>query len=108
MSTHAETGPKVVCIAGSPRRHGNSDRLLEALERGVVEAGGEAAASRREREQIAAGPVGAHDGRQHAPRYITGLEDESACAVAEHIAAARIPNVAEKMRFIGLLGLIRK
>jgi multimeric flavodoxin WrbA len=32
--------PRVLCIAGSPRRHGNSDRLLDALAKGVVDAGG--------------------------------------------------------------------
>jgi multimeric flavodoxin WrbA len=32
--------PVVLCIAGSPRRGGNSDQLLEALERGVAAAGG--------------------------------------------------------------------
>lgn len=30
----------VLCIAGSPRRSGNSDRLLEAAAQGVTEAGG--------------------------------------------------------------------
>lgn len=35
------SAPKVLCIAGSPRRHGNSDALLDALESGVREAGGE-------------------------------------------------------------------
>jgi len=30
----------VLCIAGSPRRDGNSDRLLEALSRGVRDEGG--------------------------------------------------------------------
>ena len=37
MSAHE---PSVLCIAGSPRRHGNSDRLLEASAQGVAEAGG--------------------------------------------------------------------
>lgn len=32
---------RVLTIAGSPRRGGNSDRLLEALEAGVLEAGGD-------------------------------------------------------------------
>lgn len=32
--------PRVLCIAGSPRRHGNSDRLLDAFEMGVRAAGG--------------------------------------------------------------------
>ena len=32
--------PRVLCIAGSPRRGGNSDQLLDALERGVRAAGG--------------------------------------------------------------------
>lgn len=32
--------PLVLCIAGSPRRHGNSDRMLDACSRGVEEAGG--------------------------------------------------------------------
>jgi multimeric flavodoxin WrbA len=36
------SGPTVLCIAGSPRRHGNSDQLLDALAKGVAEAGGEA------------------------------------------------------------------
>lgn len=35
------SAPKVLCIAGSPRRYGNSDALLDALESGVREAGGE-------------------------------------------------------------------
>jgi len=34
--------PRILCIAGSPRRHGNSDRLLEELASGVADAGGEA------------------------------------------------------------------
>jgi multimeric flavodoxin WrbA len=34
--------PVVLCIAGSPRRHGNSERLLDALMQGVEEAGGKA------------------------------------------------------------------
>jgi multimeric flavodoxin WrbA len=32
---------RVLCIAGSPRRHGNTDRALAALEDGVRSAGGE-------------------------------------------------------------------
>lgn len=32
--------PLVLCIAGSPRRHGNSDRMLDACSRGVEEGGG--------------------------------------------------------------------
>lgn len=35
------SAPRVICIAGSPRRHGNSDALLDAFESGVREAGGE-------------------------------------------------------------------
>lgn len=35
-----EQAIRVLCIAGSPRRNGNSDRLLAALEAGVTEAGG--------------------------------------------------------------------
>lgn len=35
------SAPTVLCIAGSPRRGGNSDALLDALESGVREAGGE-------------------------------------------------------------------
>lgn len=31
---------RVLCIAGSPRRRGNSDRLLDACTRGIEEAGG--------------------------------------------------------------------
>lgn len=34
------SAPRVLCIAGSPRRGGNSDQLLDALERGVRDAGG--------------------------------------------------------------------
>ena len=37
-----DTKPRVLCIAGSPRRHGNSERLLDALMRGVEAAGGDA------------------------------------------------------------------
>lgn len=33
--------PRILCIAGSPRRGGNSDRLLEACMEGIGEAGGE-------------------------------------------------------------------
>lgn len=33
--------PKILCIAGSPRRRGNSERLLEACVAGIREAGGE-------------------------------------------------------------------
>lgn len=32
--------PRVLCIAGSPRRHGNSERLLDAFVRGVNNSGG--------------------------------------------------------------------
>lgn len=32
---------RVLCIAGSPRHHGNSEQLLDALALGVIEAGGE-------------------------------------------------------------------
>jgi len=34
--------PRVLCIAGSPRLHGNSDQMLDALVRGVEAAGAEA------------------------------------------------------------------
>lgn len=34
------SSPRVLCIAGSPRRHGNSEQLLDALARGVSTAGG--------------------------------------------------------------------
>jgi multimeric flavodoxin WrbA len=45
MSKHAtlpvpSDAPHVLCIAGSPRRHGNSDQLLAALAKGVTDAGG--------------------------------------------------------------------
>ncbi len=33
-------GPRVLCIAGSPRRRGNTDRLLDEFEAGVKETGG--------------------------------------------------------------------
>ncbi len=36
----AHSRPRVLCIAGSPRRHGNSEQLLDALVRGVEAAGG--------------------------------------------------------------------
>jgi multimeric flavodoxin WrbA len=38
----SEGAVRVLCIAGSPRRHGNSERLLDALIEGVERAGGEA------------------------------------------------------------------
>ena len=41
MSASPDT-PRVLCIAGSPRRHGNSERLLDALIAGVEGAGGHA------------------------------------------------------------------
>lgn len=34
------SAPVVLCVAGSPRRHGNSDALLDALAEGVESAGG--------------------------------------------------------------------
>ena len=40
--TAASESPKVLCIAGSPRRYGNSERLLDALMQGVTLAGGTA------------------------------------------------------------------
>ena len=42
MSAPADTAVRVLCIAGSPRRQGNSDQMLDALVRGVRAAGGEA------------------------------------------------------------------
>jgi multimeric flavodoxin WrbA len=41
MSTEA-TSVRVLCIAGSPRRHGNSERSLDSLIAGVESAGGTA------------------------------------------------------------------
>ena len=38
----AAEAPRILCIAGSPRRHGNSEQLLDALALGVEEAGGNA------------------------------------------------------------------
>lgn len=40
MRRGEDTAPRVLCIAGSPRRGGNSDRMLDALARGVQAAGG--------------------------------------------------------------------
>lgn len=37
----ATDAPRILCIAGSPRRHGNSERLLDALVVGVEDVGGE-------------------------------------------------------------------
>lgn len=37
----ASPAPRVLCIAGSPRRRGNSDQLLDACISGIGEAGGE-------------------------------------------------------------------
>jgi len=34
--------PNILCVAGSPRRNGNSERLLDSLVRGVEAAGGRA------------------------------------------------------------------
>lgn len=39
-SKEGSTHPTVLCIAGSPRRRGNSDTLLEACMEGVVSGGG--------------------------------------------------------------------
>lgn len=39
MSAESTT-PRILCIAGSPRRAGNSERLLDALIEGVQQAGG--------------------------------------------------------------------
>jgi multimeric flavodoxin WrbA len=41
MSQPADS-PRVLCIAGSPRRHGNSERLLDAFIAGVEAGGGTA------------------------------------------------------------------
>jgi len=41
-SATADDGPLVLCIAGSPRRHGNSEQLLDAAIRAVERAGGRA------------------------------------------------------------------
>jgi multimeric flavodoxin WrbA len=38
--TAEKSAPRVLCISGSPRRHGNSERLLDALIEGVEAAGG--------------------------------------------------------------------
>jgi multimeric flavodoxin WrbA len=38
---NSERPPRVLCIAGSPRRRGNSERLLEACAAGIRAAGGE-------------------------------------------------------------------
>ena len=45
--------PRVLCIAGSPRRGGNSDQLLDALAAGVIAADGTA-------ERLVAADAGAH------------------------------------------------
>jgi multimeric flavodoxin WrbA len=42
MSAAADSRPRILCLAGSPRRYGNSERLLDALIAGVEAAGGEA------------------------------------------------------------------
>lgn len=34
--------PRILCVAGSPRRHGNSEQLLDACVAGIERAGGEA------------------------------------------------------------------
>jgi len=36
-----QMGARILCIAGSPRRNGNNDRVLAALEEGVRSVGGE-------------------------------------------------------------------
>lgn len=41
MSASPDFRPRVLCLAGSPRRNGNSDRLLGEVEVAVREAGGE-------------------------------------------------------------------
>lgn len=41
MHVNGGRTPRILCIAGSPRRQGNSERLLEACVEGVREAGGE-------------------------------------------------------------------
>ena len=54
MSAGADTRvARVLCIAGSPRRGGNSDQLHDALARGVRDAGGEPA-------RLVAADAGAH------------------------------------------------
>jgi multimeric flavodoxin WrbA len=41
VSVGSDTAPRVLCLAGSPRRGGNSDRLLDAFEAGARAAGGD-------------------------------------------------------------------
>jgi multimeric flavodoxin WrbA len=38
----ATRAPRILCVAGSPRRHGNSERLLDACIEGVQETGADA------------------------------------------------------------------
>ena len=40
MISRERISPRVLCIAGSPRRYGNSERLLDSLIAGVESAGG--------------------------------------------------------------------
>lgn len=95
-----DTKPRVVCIAGSPRRHGNSERLLDSLIRGVEAAGGEAV-------KLVAAEAGVHPcrgcnacSRTGACVMTDGMDDVNAAvdsadavAVATPVFFAAVPGV---------------
>ena len=103
MSTLADS-PRVLCIAGSPRRHGNSETLLDALIEGVREAGGSPV-----KLVVADAGIGAcrgcggcsgdgacieHDGMDEVYRQ---LDSADAIAVATPVFFATVPAVLKLM-----------
>ena len=96
--------PRVLCISGSPRRYGNSERLLDALIGGVEDAGGKAV-------KIVAKDAGVHvclgcnacskDGRciqsDGMDAVMAELDAADAIAVASPVFFATVPAVLKTL-----------
>ncbi len=98
------SSPHVLCIAGSPRRHGNSDRLLDALAQGVTESGGEPirlvvseagiSPCRGCHRCSSDGRCVVHDGMDDVYRLLDSVD---AIAVANPVFFATVPSVLKTM-----------
>jgi multimeric flavodoxin WrbA len=92
--------PRVLCIAGSPRRGGNSDQLLDALERGVSAAGGQpvrlVAADAGARPCLgcnACAQTGECVQRDGMDAVYSAVDDADAIAIATPVFFATVPAV---------------
>jgi multimeric flavodoxin WrbA len=102
--TDTKRTPRVLCISGSPRRHGNSERLLDALIEGVEAAGGEAVklVVRDAGIGVCVGCQGCHergacvrkDGMDNVYRQ---LDSADAIAVASPVYFATVPAVLKTL-----------